>query len=170
MKEMKMKQLRQKKVAAMAQLTKAKAAKQQAADLQVGEMNKQWKMFCQTLRMPYWNKAQKIYSKLDKMGFNEPLLKANTKELYVNAFNFNSIATNDDSVAIMSDLDTAQNNLNANPNNEILLKKYVDSALGAAKELHSRYSDFWNDPAEGVLAETKDNKKDDDDESDDDDE
>lgn len=47
----------------------------------------------------------------------------------------------------MSDLDSAQSNLNANPNNEVLMKKFISAAQEVAKELGSKYKDFWSDPA-----------------------
>lgn len=118
-------------------------------------MKQNWNLFCKTLRMPYWKQAQKIWTKLESTGFPQPLLKANTKELYTNAFNFNSIATNDDVVAILSDLDTAQSNLNMNSNNEVLIRKFIAAAQEASKELTSKYKDFWHDPAVGALRDPK---------------
>jgi len=74
------------------------------------------------------------------------LLKANTKELYLNSFKFEAVSHNDDTQNIMSDLDSAQTNLNANPDNRILLAKFIKVAESTAKELHSRYKEFWDEP------------------------
>lgn len=65
---MKMKALAQKKKEMLAQLEQAKAEKQKEVNVQKTEMNKQWKMFCQTLHMPYWKNAQKIWTKLELIG------------------------------------------------------------------------------------------------------
>jgi hypothetical protein len=75
-------------------------------------MNKEWSIFCQTLRQEHWNKAQKLWSKLDDTGFAQQPLKANTKELFIKNFKFDSIAKNDDTVSILQDLDIAESNLN----------------------------------------------------------
>lgn len=89
-------------------------------------------------------------------------MKANTKELFKNNFNFDSIASNDDTVAILQDLDIAENNLNQNPNNRILLNKYIVAAQSAAKELKKKYRDFWTNPAEQVLKQEDKTKNEDD--------
>ena len=91
-------------------------------------MNEEWKIFCQTQRMDHWNKAQKIWASLEDTGFSQPMLKANSKELFVKNFKFDAIASNDETVAILQDLDIAENNLNQNPDNKILLTKYISAA------------------------------------------
>jgi hypothetical protein len=51
--------------------------------------------------MDHWNKAQKIWANLESTGYSQPMLKANTKELFIKNFQFDTIATNDETVAIL---------------------------------------------------------------------
>jgi len=48
-------------------------------------------------------------------------------------------------------LDIAENNLNQNPNNQVLLAKYISTAQEAGKELRSKYHEFWSDPGESLV-------------------
>ena len=59
-------------------------------------MNAEWTSFCQTLELDHWDNAQKIWSKLSKDGHQQPILKANTKELYQKGFSFEDVGKNDD--------------------------------------------------------------------------
>ena len=56
------------------------------------------------------------------------------------------MAHNEATQSIMTDLDAAQTNLNANPDNRILLNKFIKAAQQTASELKSRYSEFWDEP------------------------
>lgn len=64
-------------------------------------MNEEWDSFCKTLRMNHWENAQDIWAELEEKGFPQPILKANTKELFQKSFKFDQIATNDETVAIL---------------------------------------------------------------------
>ena len=145
--------LEEKKKQALAELEKAKEAKNKQVAKKKKVIDNEWSKFCMTLRMDHWVKAQKLWAKLDKSGSPQPILKANTKELYEKGFKFDSIANNQDTQAILQDLDIAQINLNQNPNNEILLKKFIATAQEASKELRSKYKDFWRDPGEALIKE-----------------
>ena len=73
-KKAKIEQLEKQKKEALAELTKVRSEKKQEAEKKVKEMKDKWNMFCQTLHMSYWNKAQSIWSKLDRIGFPQALL------------------------------------------------------------------------------------------------
>lgn len=125
---MRLEALEKQKKQALIELEVAKKEKMKEVDAKKAVMNKEWQSFCQTLKVKHWKKAQQIWSKLDDLGFKQPPLKANTKELFKNNFNFDTIATNDDTVAILQDLDIAENNLNQNPDNKILVNKFIMAA------------------------------------------
>ena len=83
-------------------------------------------------------------------------MKANSKELFQKSFSFPEISKNDEVLAILSDLDIAQGNLNENPDNEGLLQKYISTAQIATKNLGKQFAEFWTNPgAEIMLAEKK---------------
>jgi len=46
-------------------------------------MMSHWKLFCETLSLDEWEKAQGIWAQLDTEGSTQELLKANTKEIYL---------------------------------------------------------------------------------------
>lgn len=84
-------------------------------------MHKEWNKFCQTLELEHWDKAQKTWTDLDQSGHSQSILKANTRQLYQNSFSFAEIGKNDNVISILSDLEIAEGNLNANPDHEGLL-------------------------------------------------
>ena len=84
-------------------------------------MHKEWNKFCQTLELEHWDKAQKTWTDLDQSGHSQSILKANTRHLYQNSFSFAEIGKNDNVISILSDLEIAEGNLNANPDHEGLL-------------------------------------------------
>ena len=94
----------------------------------IAYMKKEWKKFCQTLELDHWDKAQKTWTELEKNGQSQPILKANTRGLYKNSFTFGEIGNNDNVVSILSDLEIAEGNLNANPDHEGLLQTYINTA------------------------------------------
>lgn len=98
-------------------------------------MNSEWLAFCKTLELEHWDNAQKTWTDLASSGHQQPILKANTKELFQNSFSFAEVGKNDDVVQMLSDLDVAQGNLNGNPDNEGLLQKYIQTAKIASKNL-----------------------------------
>lgn len=91
-------------------------------------MNHQWNMFCQTLDTAKWEKAQEMWTKLEADGHSQPLLKADTKQLFAKSFKFDDTARNDYAVDQLNTLDIAQQNLNANPDNRRLVGQFVATA------------------------------------------
>lgn len=45
-------------------------------------MKKEWELFEKTLDRSHWEKAQKMWSKMEKDEIKQPMLMAHTKELY----------------------------------------------------------------------------------------
>lgn len=114
-------------------------------------MHKEWNKFCQTLELEHWDKAQKTWTDLDQNGHSQSILKANTKYLYQHSFSFGEIGHNDNVLSILSDLEIAEGNLNANPDHEGLLQTYIATAQKAAKELKKQYPEFWTNPGESII-------------------
>ena len=109
-------------------------------------MNKEWELFEKTLDRSHWEKAQKLWSKLEQDGIKQPMLMAHTKELYSNQFSFPEISKNDEVVDILSNVEDAQNNLNSNPSNHILLTNFITASKEAISQLESKYGEFWTNP------------------------
>ena len=114
-------------------------------------MNSEWLAFCQTLELEHWDNAQKTWSEMASEGHQQPILKANTRELFQKSFSFADIGHNDDVIQILSDLEVAQGNLNGNPDNEGLLQKYIQTAKIASKNLEKEYSQYWTNPGEKII-------------------
>lgn len=131
----------------MKRLEELKDKKMKIEQEKTEEMKNEWGLFCQTLNMDHWDKAQEMWSFLQKEGNNPDLLKVNTKQYYEKGFNFPEVAKNDDSVEVLQPLDLAQDNLNSNPNNKILINNFIVAAQKAASELQDKYHEFWTDPA-----------------------
>jgi len=55
----------------------------------------------------HWDNAQKTWTQLAEEGNHQPVLKANTKEMYQKAFSFAEVGKNDDVIQMLSDLDVA---------------------------------------------------------------
>ena len=53
----------------------------------------------------------------------------------------------------MEELEIAQKNLNANPNNQILLHKFIGASQKTVRELNSNYNEIWTDPGIKVQLE-----------------
>jgi len=91
-------------------------------------MDQIWGKFCNSLDMKYWDQAQEMWQKLDEDGASVNLLQADTKDRFQNSFQFEEVGRNDRVVEILEPLEIAQKNLNANPNNQILLQKFIMSS------------------------------------------
>ena len=76
-----------------------------------------------------------MWAKLDEEGHQQPILKAETKQIYEKAFQFSEVAKNDATVEILADLEAAQWNLNQNPNNQVLLERFRKEAQTASQKL-----------------------------------
>jgi len=55
--------------------------------------------------------------------------------LYQSSFTFGDIGKNDNVINILSDLEIAEGNLNANPDHEGLLQAYINTAQKAGRDL-----------------------------------
>ena len=87
-----------------------------------------------------------MWAKLDKEGVKPALLQVNTKEIFEKGFQFPDVAKNDEAVNILEPIDIAQKNLNSNPDNKMLMDKFISTAQSTIKNLSSEFKDFWTDP------------------------
>jgi len=71
-------------------------------------MRDEWTLFCQTLDMSHHDKAMAMWNSLADQGSPQEPLKAMTKQMYAQSFNFPEVASNDDVVGILGDLEVAQ--------------------------------------------------------------
>ena len=121
-------QIQKEKQETIQKLNDIKQRKEKRIKQQVSEMKSEWHKFCQTLDLDYYETAQRKWAQLDNEGAKPELLKANTKELYEKGFEFASVAKNDDAVSFLQPLEIAQSNFNQNPNNEVLLSRFISAA------------------------------------------
>ena len=133
---------------AQKKLAQLKSQEKRDLDNKISEMNHQWSMFCLTLDADKWTKAQEMWVALEKDGHAQPLLKANTKQLYAKGFKFEDTARNDYAVDQLNTLDIAQTNLNANADNRRLLGQFIATAQQTAQNLKAKYGQYWDNPGE----------------------
>lgn len=101
----------------------------------MGKMNEEWLKFEKTANFDHWKKAQEMWAELEQQGDTPPILMANTKQIFAEAFKFPDMATYDFAHNELSKLEMAQTNLNENPDNKILLNKFRDATLEASKNI-----------------------------------
>jgi hypothetical protein len=115
-----------KKLAALAEKKKLEEnKKKQEQDAvnnkQIDEMRKEWHLFCQTLDVTHHDTAMKMWNALAEAGKPQEPLKVNTKQIFAQSFTFPDVASNDDVVGILGDLEAAQTNFNMNPENTAIM-------------------------------------------------
>ena len=76
------KELEDQKEQALSELKAAKAQKEREGAKMTKAMKKEWELFEKTLDRSHWEKAQKMWSKMEKDEIKQPMLMAHTKELY----------------------------------------------------------------------------------------
>jgi hypothetical protein len=84
-------------------------------------MKDEWTLFCQTLDTTHHDKAMEMWTALSEAGSPQQPLKAVTKQIYAQGFNFGDVASNDDVVGILADLEAAQQDYNMNPDNQAIM-------------------------------------------------
>ena len=117
---------------------------------QAVEMRKEWNLFCQTLDVSHHDNAMKIWNDLSEAGKPQEPLKVNTKQIFAQSFTFPDVASNDDVVGILGDLEAAQTNYNMNPENSAIMHSFIAAAQTATKDIQYKYKEFWTNPAEKV--------------------
>lgn len=141
-----------KKLAQLAEKKKAEELKKKQEEdavnnKKVDEMKKEWNLFCQTLDLAHHDQAMSIWNQLAESGKPQEPLKATTKQMYAQSFSFADVASNDDVVGILGDLEAAQTNYNMNPDNQAIMQTFIKAAQTAAKDIEYKYKEFWTNPA-----------------------
>ena len=113
----------------------------------IDSMKEELNMFSRTLDPDHLKDAMEIREELvdDNSSIDEVLI--NTKELYEHAFKFANVASYDNVIAQLTEIQNAQDNLNQNTNNPILVKKFIEVAQKVKKNFKKAYNDDWIDPA-----------------------
>ena len=139
---------------------KAKAYKNEQRNKalkQLDEMKEDLDNFSRTFESKKFQKALKTYHKLENGGYLElneiSAVKVNSFELFKKGFKFENMCQNEDAAALLEELDIAQNNLNNNLTNGMLLDSFVKVAQKAQKTLKNKYNETWVDPKDQVQNE-----------------
>lgn len=74
-------------------------------------------------------------------------VKINTKSLFQKGFQFAEVARNDYAAEQLEELEIAEKNFNANPDNQDLLGTFLNTATTVKTKLSTKYQDQWSDPA-----------------------
>ena len=121
-------------------------------------MKEEVSLFSRTLDRAHWTSALEMKKELEdtvKTPVDE--LKINTKDLLEQGFQFPNVATYDNVVAQLTDVQNVQDNLNQNEDSEPLMRKFIEVVSRVKKNLKKSYSDQWVDPTNGTASST-DNK------------
>lgn len=78
--------------------------------------------------MEHHDSAIALAQQLKKAGHAQPAFKAYTKQLFEDQFNFPEIANHIYAVQQLQNLEIAQSDFNQNPDNDKLLRKFVNMA------------------------------------------
>jgi len=85
-------------------------------------------------------------NELKEENINEPELVITTKELYKNAFVFPGVSEYDNVNLQLTDVQNAQDNLNQNQDNPVLMDKFLKVANKVRVNFKNAYKDGWIDP------------------------
>jgi len=83
-------------------------------------------------------------------------VKINTKSLFQKGFQFAEVARNDYAAEQLEELEIAEKNFNANPDNQDLLGTFLNTATTVKTKLSTKYQDQWSDPAAATDGAPKD--------------
>ena len=109
------------------------------------ELHYQLGQFSRTFEMKHWDNAMKIRSELAKEGEN-PRIAVTTKELYDHSFSFPKVRNYDYAVEQMNELEHYEDNLNANIDNSLALKRFIEVAKKVRANLNDKYDIGFIDP------------------------
>ena len=76
------------------------------------------------------------------------MLHVETLELFEKGFSFAQTAKNDFSTEHLNQLQAAEDNLNNNPGNKILVQKLVEIGHNVATDFKNQYANNWSNPLE----------------------
>lgn len=109
------------------------------------ELHYQLGEFSRNFQMESWNNAMHIKKKLGKKGVF-PKFAVTTKELYDKSFSFPKVRNYDYAVQNMNELEHYEDNLNANLDNALALKRFIDVAKKVRANLNDKYDIGFIDP------------------------
>ena len=110
-------------------------------------MNDELELFSKTQDPDHFKSALQIHQELE--GKNSPVLQelaVNTKQLFQQGFQFADVAKYEHVEKLLTDVQNAQDNLNNNQDNEVLMNKFIQTCKTVRKQLKKQYGDQWNDP------------------------
>ena len=116
-------------------------------------MKEEVSLFSRTMDRAHWTSALDMKKELEdtvKTPIDE--LRINTKDLIEQGFQFPNVATYDNVVAQLTDVQNVQDNLNQNEDSEPLMRKFIQVVTRVKKNLKKSYSDQWTDPANNMAA------------------
>lgn len=128
------------KLAEQKKAAEEKAKKEAAHKQQVQKFEQELDQFSVTLNKKHFEAALKSREEAKKTG-DEPKLNVHTSEVYRKSFTFPQIANNDYAVEQFEYLSVAEQNLNADPANEMVMENFLKVADEVASNLKERYKD-----------------------------
>ena len=109
-------------------------------------MKEELSMFSKTLDPDHLKSCIEIREDLLEGNNSVEDLQINTKELYEKGFKFPHVVEYDHVQSQLAELQSAQENLNQNSDNPILVKKFINIAQKVKKNFQTAYKDTWVDP------------------------
>ena len=107
-------------------------------------------MFSKSLDKEHLKNAIEMKQTLQEQNNNIEDIQISTKDLYENAFQFPNVAQYEHVQSQLSELQSAQDNLNQNQENPILQNKFVRIATKVRDNFNKAYKDQWTDPSNSV--------------------
>ena len=87
--------IQKQKEEAQKQLAQLKQQKQVIVDKKVKKMKNIWNKFEKTGNLDFWQRAQKQWAELETDGDTQPVLQADTKNVFTQSFKFEDLADNE---------------------------------------------------------------------------
>ena len=113
-------------------------------------MSTELDLFQKTLEPKHFTAALQLRNELIDENHPQEELTVNTKDLYEKGFQFPAVTEYDNVVAQLTEVLNAQDNLNQNQDNPVLLDTFINTAQKVNKNFKKAYGDQWVDPANTV--------------------
>ena len=91
----------------------------------IDQMNEELDIFSRTQDPEHWQAARELKNELNDAGNQQSSLLVNTKQLFEKGFQFENVAQYDHVITMLSEVSDAQDNLNENQENDILMDKFI---------------------------------------------
>jgi len=118
-----------------------KAKKEEKHTKLVEKMNQALDQFSVTLNKKHYDAALQSRDEMKQAGFDVAEIKVHTMDIYKKSFTFPQIAHNDYAVEQFDTLASAEQNLNADPQNESQMEAFLRTADEVAGNLKDRYKE-----------------------------